>query len=262
MITTLSIIDDAPNTIYKRIRYMIKSNVPQCDILCYSNLEFRRIKYNYTNKKIPWRKIINLIEDKDKSILCGSNIDIPKNIGIKRYESKLFMKRLCENAALKYIKKNRFDPRMIRVALIDKGGKYRDILEKVVMFAGDIRVVTDFPDLYLEQIDILMEKYGASILINSSISESDIVICPDKIENKIRLKKRAVVFTSESVKLPLNGTIYYDYKVSLPKDLINIIPDDLEPEYFLSALYDKYKMHKLGEIIPIYCLSYDKVTSI
>ncbi len=265
MIRTLTIVNDAKSSVFKKIIYAIKPNVPKYRVISYNNIDIMQIICNYRNKKIPWKKILNLIQDENRSILCREDISIPNNIGIKRYSSNLFTKQLCKNASVEYIKVNHFDPRGLKVVLFDKDAKYIDILENIIMLTSDIKVVTDSSSVYFNKADRLMDEYGASIVIADSKNFSscaDILIAPDKITHRLDLKKNAVIFTSQKPSVPLDGTIYYSYKIKLPQKFKNIVPDDLEPVYFLSALYDQYNMKKLSTIVPSHCVSDNKIIPI
>ena len=266
MITTLTITNNAMDSIYKKITYLIKPNLPEYRVVSYNNIDVMQIIYNYRNKKIPWKKISHLINDNNGFVLCREDINIPPSVGIKRYSSDLLTKQMCKNAAIKYIKVNNYDPKKLKILIFDKDAKYIDILEDIIMLTNDIRIVTDFPKLYYKKANQLRDDYGASIVVSDNLTNfescADILISPDKIIKKLNLKNSAVVFTSKKPSVNLNAKVYYSYKVKLPKKVMNIIPADLEPEYFLSALYDNYKIYSLSSIVPSYCISDESVVSI
>ncbi|MDQ5983367.1 MAG: hypothetical protein RUMPE_00378 [Eubacteriales bacterium SKADARSKE-1] len=223
------------------------------------------ITINQRNKRIPWKKLSKILKKKTQNILCQENTKLPKKYGFSRYNSTCLKKVLCKNAAVNVLKLSNINPNKLKLSLFDPKAEHSEILKELILFSNQVNVVTYNTSKYLKDQEKMMAEYGASIVGSDNLDllfKSNVVIAPNKIMKTLPISQSCLVFTSERSSAPLKGIIYHDYKISVPQIFNSIMPPDLDPEYFLSAVYDKYNICEIKQIIPKNCLCENKELSI
>ena len=257
MITMLTI--DEPNknsTLKEKIVFKL-SNPITIKNISYNNLEIKHILAKKRKNKICWNKICKLINS-ETIFLCPDTISFPENLTFTRYEPININKILCKNAALNIIKAAKVPENKLLVSILDPYGCHSELVNNIVPYLNQIKVITKNIEFYSKESEILMDKYGVSILVSDSknwIKPCHILIAPDKINEPINLSKNCITFTGFRPTISLNGTIYYDYKINYIPKLSNLIPNDINIKNFLEAIFDNYTNINIDSITPDVCLS-------
>ena len=257
MPTTLSIIDADRVNIVKRIFRRILPNPPKVEKVYVEGITLKKITYKKRNDKIAWKKIANIVKEDSKYVLCSENVRVPITYGIQRFASNKLSRRLCENAAISVIENINVKPSDIAISLYDPRAAYSDLLDILLQYSAQIRVVSNNINFYEEESARLMEEYGVTVLITDnilSLDNSDIMIAPDKIRINLGLSKNTFVFTAEEPGVDLGCNIISKYRINTPIKYKSLIPDYIEDEYLLSYLYSELKIYELGSLVPVYCV--------
>lgn len=231
----------------------------------YDNLNIKHVNAIKRKNKIPWKKISRTLGNYNQQILCSSDVLFPPNFKFTRYEPLNLNRILCQNAAIETLKLAKASKSKLSVTIFDPLGCYGNIVYRLLPFLHQIKVITKNIEFYARESEILMEQYGASILVCNSVSwirPCHMLIAPDKIITPLSLPKECITFTGFRPNTSLNGSVYYNYKVKIPSKFKKIIPHGINSEYFLSALIDSHNISSTDNITPELCTSSIGVTSI
>lgn len=258
MIVVLTVKKSKEEKIFKRILSFILGNKITFEKKSLRSIKILYVSVTEQNKKVPWKKISKILKNKTCDILCNENIQVPSSYDFFRYNSTSLQEEFCKNAVINGLKSSKIDPDKLIVTLFDPIGKHSEILKKLILFSNQVFVITYNQKKYLKFQEKIMNEYGASIVVSDDLNwlfKSQVVLAPSKITIGLPTGQNCLIFTSEKSSVPLKGIIYHDYKIDVPKVFENMIPTDLNPEYFLSAVYDKYNVYQLSKLIPVVCLS-------
>lgn len=258
MLTALTIKNKTDNFWIKRLLNYIKGNKIKTDVKQVRGVTLRHIEYINRTGKIDWYDIDKYVGIQRNHLLCSEYIELPKNMGYKRFYSEEFAQRLCTNMAL-YVLEKIESPEKLRVCLYDKKGESADVLIHLLKYCPEAKVITDNRDIYTAQSQIIMDETGISPYISStaeSLESCDFLIAPCIIEEKLPLSSRTITLTSHCPQAEQSGAVYFRYHFRMPNKFETIKPAELSDFYFASALYTKARQHQLGSIVPILCSNY------
>ena len=219
-------------------------------------MKFCHVKFIQTTNKIPWKKIKSRFGGNVEDILCKQNVYLPIEYGFSRYNSIFFMRRLCENAALVALEKAKVNKTKLKISLYDPRCAHHDMAELLLPYCCELKIITNNVSFYEKEVFRLNQEYDTPICVSDlacNIYPCNVIVSPDKIKKKLKMDSTTIVFTSEKPVVKLDGLVYDDYKVALPKRFKELECLDLKNEYLLSALYDKENDYQLGSIVPNYC---------
>ena len=267
MLTVLTVTQNRSKRVLKRLWSRIKPNSPKAKVLSKAGVLLLQITVTQENrcKQIPVKKIKKMLGRGTREVLCRQDLSLPIDCGFHRYTSSLFMRRLCENGVLVALKEANCIPSSINVSLYDPKAIHSDMAEYLLRHCGSLRIITNHTDFYHRESDRLMEEYGASILVGDQmdwLSTCHVLVAPDKIRKRLQISPSTIVFTGEKPAVDIRGELYYRYKASLPEKYEELLPKELEPEYFMSALYELEKIHELGCLVPEYFVSNESCVSL
>lgn len=212
------------------------------------------INVSLFKKKIPWKKIVEIL-GKNKKVLCSEQLKIPREIEIERYESDKLNTILCKNAALEILRKANITKENYKLVLYDPHGNHVEFLSRVINFSRNIIVISDEKNLYEKEQHQLLKKCGVSILVTENREWTyggNCIIAPDKIVEPLQTSFDSFIFSGAKNKYNINGRIYDDYNVEYNKyKLLN--PPDLDMNYFLNVIYDKYGLKSFETLLPESC---------
>lgn len=262
---SLKIIDAPKLKLIKKIFIKFIPNRPKVKEVESEGIISRDITYKKRDEKINWKKISDIIKKDSNYVLCDKKIRIPAIFGIQRFSSNKLYRRFCQNAALHVIENMEVNKKELKVTVYDPRGAYLELVEKLLCHLDQLQIVSNNIDYYEAVREKLIEEYKVNILLNDnilSVSDSNIVIAPDKIRVNLNLSEDAIVFTAEPSSIDLNCNVIDKYKVNMPIKYKILVPDYIEDEYFLSYLYSEYRLYDLGLLVPVYCIVGNQVKSI
>lgn len=257
MITALSVeTPDKGKGIFKLINSLRRDKVTvefsKARGVCLKNITYR----TYSGK-IRLENLDSVTGCQKNRLLCSEKLDFPANSGYKRFYSPEFSARLCTNMALDVLK-NCKNSEKLKIGIYDPKAVASDFLFYALDFCSDIAVVTYESDIYYCQLNRAMEELGASAVVTNQLSElaeCDFVVAPSVICENLPVKSDALVLTVERPKVPTAGLVYYKYTLRMPNGFDKLRPDELDEEYFCSALYTLERQYELGSIVPTLCMN-------
>lgn len=258
MLTALTVINKTEKNFFKRILAYFKGNKIKTDVNQVRGVMLRHINYINRTGKINWQEIDKYVGIQRNHLLCSEYLQLPKDMGYKRFYSEDFVKRLCTNMAL-YILSKVENSSDIKVCLYDVNGESADMLHNLLKICPEARVITQNAELYTQQANLILEETGISPLIScttESLEECDFLIAPCTIAEKLPLQSKTVTLTSHSPLVEQDGVIYFRYHFKMPNKFEALKPQELTDLYFASALYTKARQHQLGSIVPMLCSNF------
>lgn len=258
MLTALTVTQKTENNRFKNIINHIKGNKIKVDIKQVRGVTLRHIEYINRTDKINWTEIDRIVGIQRNHLLCSEYLQLPANMGYKRFDSQEFNQRLCTNMALYVLSKIK-NPENINVCFYDIDGKNADYLAHLLKYCPEAKVVTNNRETYSKVSEMILEETGICPVICDStqcMEDCDFLIAPCIIDERLPLKNHSITLTSHCPKTVQNGAVYFRYHFKMPNKFETIKPAELSDLYFASALYTKARQHQLGSIVPMICSNY------
>lgn len=258
MLTALSITEKIEKNKLKHLFNIIRGNKITITLKQSGGVTLRRLQYFNRNGKINWDIIDEYVGIQRDGILCSEYLELPADMGYRRFASEEFSKRLCTNMALQILSKVQ-DASKLKVCFYDLYGESADTLIHILEYCPEVRVYTQNSELYSNIRDVILEDTGISPIIScdeSILEDTDFLIAPCKIKNTLPLKNKAITLTSVCPDAGQKGALYFRYHFKMPTRFADIKPAELSDFYFATALYVKAKQHQLGTIVPMICSNY------
>ena len=258
MITALTIDVPEKSKGIRQLLDILKHDRVDVEVKRARGVSIKHVTYTSYSGKVKLAKIDRIIGAQRNHLLCSENLKFPVNSGYKRFFSSEFTSRLCTNMALSVIKSSNC-PENLKLGIYDPDGKTPDFLFCVLNYCSDVTVVTQNTEPYYCELRRAMDEFGASAVITSQIQDLDdckLVVAPCVIKESLPVRGDAVVLTNGCPKVHMGGLIYYKYYLRMPNGFDLIKPNELDEEYFCSALYTLASQYELGSIVPTVCRNF------
>lgn len=255
MITMLSVSVPEQKKGIVGIAKKLKKDKLRVEIKKARGVSLKHITYTSYSGKVCLDKAGRIIGAQRTQLLCSEKLDFPLQSGYRRFKSDVFPARLCTNMALELLKTCKCSA-TLKVGIYDKSAVACDCLLGVLEYCSNAVVVTKNSKPYHFTAQRALDELGASALITKSVSElsgCDLIIAPCVIDEALPLSVKAVVLTLSRPKIKTGAAEYYRYHFRMPNGFDLIKPDELDEEYFCSALYTLGSQYELGSIVPLTC---------
>ncbi|MCM1543732.1 MAG: hypothetical protein NC110_00375 [Ruminococcus sp.] len=198
---------------------------------------------------IPWNTIdVMAGKLKNKAVLPASVVP-EEGCGISAFEPKVLPERVLFNSAVKTLEKMALDPTQVFVSVIDENAYLVDLVENLVHLACRIQVITNCVSDYERLAEKLLKVYGLSLVISgrtdNSVLTSTVIISARS--SAVPLIFRGLLFTNERRRL-MNATVLTGDRITLPKKIEAVCPNEINKLTFASALYELCSADELGKL--------------
>ncbi len=249
MITAFQLSDNTASG-PRALLHLFRRNRVRVEYLYCDSVALKSVTYERFRGRVNWTSIDRFIGGSRSKILCREDTLLAAERGYRRFSSDELRRRLCENAALYLLGALRaFD---VSVALIDRVGDRIGLCSYLVDYSDKVTVVTEKPQIYLEEADRLMAEKGAVINVRKSVNSlksADLLISPERISRDLQCAPDAVILSAAEPTVAQNAPVIYDYFFDLPEKYSRIKPVYLDEMYFASALYSLAGAHELGSSV-------------
>lgn len=220
-----------------------------------ADIQLMYVKYITKNGRINLDKLNKIVGNQRSRILCCNNISFPNESGFIKFNSNALRTRLCTNMAYGIISSI---PNAVKlnIGIYDLNAEISDFLMLALECCKNVTVVTNEYETYRCRLDMALDEMGATAIVTNrpeDLSECDLVIASGEITESLPVKNNTVILASAKPKARQNGTVYYKYYFKIPEIIEKIKPEELDTEYFCSALYSLEGMHSLGSVMPYLC---------
>ena len=220
-----------------------------------SGISIRCVEYVSYSGKVNFIRLDRIIGAQRNRLLCDKSIELPKDMGYKRFDDSAYKERLCTNLALTLLKSA--ENSHISVGIIDMDAQFTTLPQDVLSYTDNVVVVTACDDIYKEVSQQLIEETGAIIRLSKSfesLNKCELVIAPSGVQRYVASADTVLLTTRKSSDY-VNVEAVSDYTVKLPKMLLELCPKGIDATYFAGALYLCQGVFELGSLIPRLCIS-------
>lgn len=253
MLTALSVRVLAQPSGVRRLAHRLRRDKVEISIRRARGVTLKHVTYISYSGQVRLEKTDNVIGLQRSRLLCAENLVFPHNSGYKRFRSLSFRQRLCTNTALAVLKA--LPPEVKpRLGIIDIYGGYPEFMLRALRCCGDVTVVTRGGEVYTEAQELALNELGASAVITSRSEDlrgCHLVVAPDTGCILPDLGEKTVVLAVEPPEGQRHEQWYYSYKIQVPGGFASIKPEELDGEYFCSALYTLGAQYELGSMVPV-----------
>ncbi len=255
MIAALNVITAEKKTGINAMTDIFKRNKISVELRQADGVQLMYITYFTKNGKINLDKLGRIAGAQRSRILCGRDIVFPRESGFIRFNSHSLGARLCTNIAYGVLSSC---PNVseLKVGIYDPNAKISDFLMLALEYCSNVTAVTNEYETYRCRLDMALDEMGATAVVTNKtedLSDCNIIVTGEALEYTLPVKSNTVILAAAKPKVPQNGMVYYKYYFKMPGILEKIKPDELDNEYFCSALYTLEGMHSLGAIMPDLC---------
>lgn len=216
-------------------------------------LSVRHINCLCRGKKIPWARIEKLSGNEAGRLLIHEDVEIPQEGAVRRFISDELKSRLCLNMATELLKLTADAGAQVKVAVFDPDARIADGVGAMLRFTDKLTVVTRMADIYSAEAQRLMEECGAVLNISrrmKALTDAQLIVAPLKLVSQLPSPKEGVILTTRRPAVNQRSAVYYKYYFDLGEELMNLIPQGFDAQYFASALYTLCSRFELGSIVP------------
>lgn len=216
-------------------------------------LSVKHIECLYRGRKIPWSKIERLGESEAQRLLVKEDMEIPQGVALRRFYSDELKSRLCLNMATEVLKIMSDSAHKLRVAVFDPDGRIADGVGAMLRFTDKLTVVTRMIDIYSAEAQRLMDECGAVLSVSrrmKALTEAQLIVAPLKLSSQLPSPKEGLIFTTAQPSVNQRSAVYFKYYFDLGGELMGMLPQGFDAEYFASALYTLCGRFELGSIVP------------
>lgn len=224
----------------------------------------KHITYITYGRKPRFEKLEKIIGESKNRVICSPKLEFPSDCKLKRFCNSDFSARLCTNLTLRILSMCNFSEKL-KIGIYDPDGRDSDFLQYIMKYSSDVTVVTNCPDTYYEANEFIMENLGTCSIVTKRSEELErchLIIAPRTIENTFSSNENTLILTNGRPKAEVIGHIYYKYYFKMPNGFDRIKPQELETEYFCSALYSLGRQYSLGSIVPMMCSNYSTTQTV
>lgn len=205
----------------------------------------KSITYEHYRGRIGWSAIDRFVKAQRNRLLCPPDIELPAELGYKRFESSELSRRMCENAAIFLLRR----VEGAKAALVDPDGSCGALCEELAEFGEHVTVFTADTQYYRRLEDRLLSEKGAALNIRKKpdcLRSADLIIAPGRLEGRLPCSADTVILSGERPAVSQPAPVIYDYYIELPMKLKELKPKYLDDMYFASALYSAAGVQELG----------------
>ncbi len=255
MLTVLNIEKNSSKNFMQKIKSLFRPYEISAAVKKQNKISVLYIKYRLNRGKINYKKIYDYAIGAPKTVLCSGELEL-ENTPFRRFESIEYACVMMQNAVCDILKRADVSPDSLKIAYYDPMADHPLFAEKLSEFTSQLMVITNMPGFYEKESERLSDSIGVSLIVSDSperLSDCDILISPERIETKLPLSEKTIVFTSARPSVSLKGTVLYEYFPEFPYKYQRLRPENIDGFYFLSALYTLCGVKELGKLIPSAC---------
>lgn len=183
---------------------------------------------------VDWDRIVEVVGKCAKRLLIMNEAKLPERDDVGVFKSRILYKKMMKNTFLHILDNNISSKNLKTVCLIDKNGKYAELMSDLAKYALKLTAVTDKKEKYEDVCDEVMEQRGLCPSIQSSPSDAEVKIDADR--------DIMTVTTQDGF---LNISAGKDF--SVPDIYAELLPEGFDKYDFYSALYELCGVFAISE---------------
>ena len=197
MLTVLNIEKNSSKNFMQKIKSLFRPYEISAAVKKQNKISVLYIKYRLNRGKINYKKIYDYAIGAPKTVLCSGELEL-ENTPFRRFESIEYACVMMQNAVCDILKRADVSPDSLKIAYYDPMADHPLFAEKLSEFTSQLMVITNMPGFYEKESERLSDSIGVSFIVSDSperLSDCDILISPERIETKLPLSEKTIVFT-------------------------------------------------------------------
>lgn len=239
--------DQEPKGLIRKLIWRFsKSEVNAEKVSVAPGVFFFFLRCNFTPEYADW----DLIEDAAGAM--KNRLIFPKDIRVPERFAPFSLEKLSQRAFIKTALKILKSEKCESVTIDDRNGDFINDIENFVNLAHLIRVITNTPERYDSISERIMEKSGATVLLcneNADLGKTWLVTYSGGAWHGEGIK----AITAADVCYGAEKLIRLS-KLSFNEQYLSLVPEGIDSEKFLSALYE----YSHGDFLENTLFSFDK----
>lgn len=189
-------------------------------------------------EKINWGLLQKSCTSYRNRLLLPVHCNIPESIRLFSYKKATSEIILLYNTMLRYIKEQKISSQTLSLCLCDENAVIADKIISAVPCFSKINIVTNNSHLYTDVSEYIMKNHGLCLTFSHRplyTDENALLVCREA--EHIPLNFKGTVFCNHNIPSP-DCTAVKSNTISMPDELQKIIPKNIDPLHFLSAVYE------------------------
>lgn len=198
---------------------------------------FRLVKIYPGSKGIDWKAAERAAGCAVKSVITAPDLVLPQDTYIERFVPDTLPLLLMLNTAAKKLDRGE-NAKKRTLLIVDEKAVLPQYIERIVLCASKIKIVTGYPERYSAACAQLMENYGVSPVICSCVqSEERFDVCIAEKSYKYAAENYSVCDISASA-----------LECKLPEEYRRLCPEGVDLFLFACALFECSGVSSIGKL--------------
>lgn len=198
---------------------------------------FRLISITPGTKGIDWAQVARSAGCASQCVLLSNKTQLPENTPLKLFAADTLPLLIMLNTASNMLSTDEA-AKTRRLLIVDKAAVLPDYIDRIILNAAKIKIITDYPEKYYTASQRVMERFGAAITVCSQTEENE------EFDAAISLEAAE------------NAALSFDFDRAAKEDLVSLIPDeylrlcpeDIDKFDFACALFECSGVRAIGEL--------------
>lgn len=204
-----------------------------------SGAPFFTVTVKKNKNGVPWQCVKTMCGRLSQRLLVVGDEVLPDGYGMDLFEPTVLPAKLILNCAVEAFSRCEAQAAKLSVCIVDRKGVLSSIIDGLVMHAATIKIVTDKSSLYALTASDIMERFGATLIIDDNISLAK--DCTAVITTDISLlegSEKGVIFAPSCRRNTAYHNVVTGDGIVMPEEYVRIKPEGISPLIFACALHE------------------------
>lgn len=230
-------INKRKQTVFEKIfGGLLKDEYNVSTIPVFKGAPFYLLEICIGKRGVDWEKVLLFVGKCASRLLVNCNLEIPDEMNIGMFKSKLLYDTMMENTFLNILKNNTDKHNLKTVSVLDEKAEHTDFVENLSSFSLTLSITTGEKEKYQNICNKIMERTGLCPTVLGEFADGEVKI---NTESNVMTVKHNGEF--------INISSGEDF--SVPPIYENLLPEGVSKYSFYSALYELCGVFSLGECI-------------
>lgn len=188
------------------------------------------------NGEVNSHEICRLLGRCAARLLVEHDVILPENEHIALFVPEVFPALMLFNSAVRLISNYDVPPEKRTVAVVDPAGILKERIVPLVTQAAVLKIVTQHPQNYADTAENVLDEWGLPLIVSENYGISvdcDVIIAPFQAQ-AYPLGEAVLLRNKNTGRL----TKFKGEGVTLPPETAAVMPENVDPMLFVSALFE------------------------
>ncbi len=204
-----------------------------------SGAPFFVVTVKKTKYGVPWQTVKTVCGRLSQRLLLPEGLTLPDGYGMDSFEPAVLPAKLILNCAAEAFSRCETEASRLSICIVDRKGVLPHIIDSLIMHAATIKIVTDKLSVYSMAAADIMERYGATLIIDDSIGLAQnctAVITTDI--SQLSGSEKGLIFAPQCRHRADFKNVVTGEGIAMPEEYLRLIPEGVNPLLFASALHE------------------------